>query len=92
MSDDANGIAVARTYTFAWEAELARTVLEANGIPAEVSGDDAGGALPSLAIVFPMRLLVRARDLDAARAILDAAPADAADGDEAGEPDDERPR
>jgi hypothetical protein len=30
------------------DAELARTVLEANGIPAYVSGDDAGGLHPEI--------------------------------------------
>jgi hypothetical protein len=57
------------------EAQFAATVLEANGVPARVIADTAGGALPSMALVFPVRLLVRAIDADLARELLDT-PAD----------------
>ena len=53
------------------EAQLAAAVLEANGIPAHVVADTAGGALPSIALVFPVRLLVREVDAELARALLD---------------------
>lgn len=77
----AKDIVVLRTFTSETEAHFAATVLEANGIPARVIADNAGGALPSIAILFPVRLLVRAEDEQVARDILDtpaAEPGDAA--------------
>ena len=68
-------IVVLREYGFEVEATLAATVLEATGIPARVSGDTAGGALPSMALLYPYRLLVRAADASLARELLDT-PAD----------------
>ena len=50
---------------------MAESVLEANGIPSQVSMDNAGGALPNLALGFPVRLIVRAEDADVARELLD---------------------
>ena len=61
-------------------ARLAAMVLEANGVPARVIADTAGGALPSLALVLPVRLMVRREDEDLARELLDTA-ADEPDGD-----------
>lgn len=72
MTDD---IVVLREYGNEVEAQFAATVLEANGVPARVLADTAGGALPSMALVFPVRLLVRALDADLARELLDT-PAD----------------
>jgi hypothetical protein len=68
-------IVVLREYGNEMEAQFAATVLEANGVPARVIADTAGGALPSMALVFPVRLLVRAIDADLARELLDT-PAD----------------
>lgn len=68
MSDD---IAVLREFGNEAEANLAASVLEANGVPARVAADTAGGAFPSLALVFPIRLLVRRSDLTIARELLD---------------------
>ena len=67
MSD----LVVLRKYHNEWEARFAAMALEANGIPARVLADTAGGAYPSMALVFPIRLLVRAADADLAREILD---------------------
>jgi hypothetical protein len=67
----AEDIVVLREYGNEVEAQFAATVLEANGIPAHVVADTAGGALPSMALVFPVRLLVRATDADLARELLD---------------------
>ena len=53
-------VVVLRKYADEISARVAALSLEANGIPAQVSADTAGGALPSLAIGFPVRLLVRA--------------------------------
>jgi hypothetical protein len=66
-----DGVVVLRKYSTEVEARLDASVLEANGIPAEVSADTAGGALPSIALVFPVRLLVWAGDAALARELLD---------------------
>jgi hypothetical protein len=70
-------IIVLRTYGNELDARFAATILEANGIPAQVIADTAGGAYPSLALLFPVRLLVRADDAADAAEILDT-PADEA--------------
>ncbi len=67
MSDDT---VVLETFVNEMEARVAMTVLEANGIPAFVLADTAGGSLPSLAFAFPVRLLVRREDAELAREIL----------------------
>lgn len=64
-----------RTYALEIEAQMDAAALEANGIPAEVSADTAGGTFPSLALIFPVRLLVREADIELALEILDT-PAD----------------
>ena len=64
-------IVVLRTYGSETEARFDATVLEANGVPAQVMADTAGGALPSIALLFPIRLLVRAEDEALARELLD---------------------
>ena len=81
MPDD---IVVLRTFTNELDANLAATILEANGIPAQVLADTAGGAYPSLALVFPARLLVRAADAALATEILDT-PAEGVDDEDAGD-------
>ena len=68
---------VLRKYLDEFEARFAATILEANGIPTHVLADTAGGAFPSMALVFPVRLLVRAEDAAVAAEILDT-PADEA--------------
>ena len=78
MSDE---IVVLREYGNEFEARLAATILEANGIPAQVLADTAAGAYPSMALVFPVRLLVRGEDAALAREILDT-PADSATADD----------
>ena len=64
-------LVVLREYGDEMSARVAALSLEANGIPARVSADTAGGALPSLALVFPVRLIVRAVDAELARHLLD---------------------
>jgi hypothetical protein len=76
VSDD---IVVLRTYINELDARLAATILEANGIPADVLADTAGGAYPSMGIVFPARLLVRADDAAIAGEILDTPAEEATD-------------
>jgi hypothetical protein len=64
-------IALLRTYANELEARFDAAVLDANGIHAQVLADTAGGAYPSMALVFPVRLLVREADVALAREILD---------------------
>jgi hypothetical protein len=66
-----NDVIVLRTFGNEVDATFAASVLEANGVPAQVSADTAGGAYPSLALSFPVRLLVRVEDAALAREILD---------------------
>lgn len=73
MSDE---IVVLREYGNEAEANLAASILEANGVPSHVAADTAGGALPSMALVFPIRLLVRAADRTFALELLDSAAPD----------------
>ena len=54
------------------EALVARSVLEAHGIPAVVLRDDAGGMLPVMHFIYPVRLAVRSADADTALRMLDA--------------------
>lgn len=77
-----DGIVVLRNYANEWQAQLDASVLEANGVPAQVSADTAGGAYPSMALINPVRLLVRAEDAALAAEILDA-PTEPADEDAA---------
>lgn len=63
---------VLRSYHDEITAQLDAMVLEANGIPARVVADTVGGMMPSIALVFPVRLLVRAADADEARQLLDS--------------------
>ena len=72
---------VLRKYGNEVEAQLAAAVLVANGIPAQVFADTAGGAYPSLALIFPVRLVVKAADADLAVEILDT-PVDLAEDEE----------
>ena len=63
---------VIREYLNEMDALVARTVLDAHQIPAVVLRDDAGGMLPSMHLLFPVRLAVRVGDAAQALAILDA--------------------
>ncbi len=58
---------IIRKYPNELEAIVAQTALQANNIAALVLRDDAGGMLPVLHLLYPVRLAVRA--VDAARAI-----------------------
>lgn len=62
---------VAATYTNLYEAELARSVLEAEGITAALQSDDVGGLHPQLSMVRGVKLVVRQAELSAAQAVLD---------------------
>lgn len=63
---------VIRDFVNEMEALVARSVLEAHNIPAVVLRDDAGGMLPAMHLVYPVRLAVRVGDATHALRILDA--------------------
>ena len=77
---------VIRQYLNEMEALVARSVLEAHDIPAVVLRDDAGGMLPAMHILYPVRLAVRVDDASEALRILDA-PFDESAMDDDGFPD-----
>ena len=78
-------VIVLRKYVSEVEATMAHLVLEAHNIPSAVMRDTAGGMIPSMALLYPVRLAVRREDADEARRILDTeAPLPAEDG--GGEP------
>ena len=62
---------VLRTFANELEAQLAQAVLDAHGIPSAVIRDDAGGAMPWLQLLHPVRLLVRGEDAAEAARLLD---------------------
>ena len=63
---------VVRTFQNRVEAEFARAVLDANGIASMLLKDNAGGMLPFLDVLNPVRLVVRQTDVDTAIRLLDA--------------------
>lgn len=74
-------VIVLRKYSSEVEATMAHLVLEAHNIPSAVMRDTAGGMIPSMALLYPVRLAVRREDAEEARRILDAeAPLEAEDG------------
>ena len=88
MSDDE--VIVLRKYSSEVEATMAHLVLEAHNIPSAIMRDTAGGMIPSMAILYPVRLAVRRDDAEEARRILDTeAPLPGEDG--GGEKVDEPP-
>jgi hypothetical protein len=69
-ASDQDELVVVATYRYRHEAEIGRTMLEANGVDAVISADDFGGVQPMLGAVSGVRLLVRRQDARAARALL----------------------
>ncbi len=63
---------VVRTFQNTVEAEFAQAVLDANGITSMLLRDNAGGMLPFLDVLHPVRLVVRQGDVDTAVRLLDA--------------------
>jgi hypothetical protein len=51
-------------------ADVAKSFLEANGIPAFILTDDCGGMRPWMSLVFPIKLMVNSSDLHEARELL----------------------
>ena len=70
----ADEIVTVRTYTSELDAQLAQVVLDAHDIPSALLRDDAGGMLPAMRLLYPMRLAVRSEDEEAALRILTTEP------------------
>ena len=74
MADEENdddGLYVIRSFSNDVDASLAEAVLEANGIPSTRISDDAGGMMPWLHSLHPIRLMVRRADVEIAVSLLD---------------------
>ena len=68
----ADEIVVVRKYASEVEAQIAQTVLEAHDIPSAILKDDAGGMIPALRMLYPVRLAVRGEDEEEALRVLTA--------------------
>jgi len=65
---------VIRTFTGEIEAAIAQAALDANGIESMLLRDDAGGMMPWLQWLRPIRLVVREADSVEAVELLDTPP------------------
>jgi len=68
----AESMVVIREFANEFEATIAERVLAANNIPALVIRDNAGGMLPVMHYVYPVRLAVRPGDAELALDLLDS--------------------
>ncbi|HUC42735.1 MAG TPA: DUF2007 domain-containing protein [Candidatus Sulfotelmatobacter sp.] len=66
-----NDPTIIRTFSDRGEAEIARGLLEAEGIPAELAADDMAQTGPALDIAAGIQLVVEAEDADRAIELLD---------------------
>ena len=64
--EEGNGLFVIRTFATDLDAQLAQAVLDANGIEAIVVSDSAGGMMPYLNTLHPVRLMVQESDVELA--------------------------
>ncbi len=62
---------IVRTFSDRGEAEIARSLLEAQGIDALVAADDMGGNTPPLDFSSGLQLVVDAGDVERAHEVLD---------------------
>jgi len=69
--DDENSVVV-KTFMSEFEAEIAKGILEEEGIKCYISSDDTGGMRPHLQLTLGVRLIVMEKDLRRALEILDA--------------------
>ena len=65
---------IIRTFANEVEAHVAQAVLDANGIDSNLIRDDAGGMMPWLQWLHPIRLAVLEADSVAAVQLLDSPP------------------
>lgn len=64
-------LVVVRTYWYRHEAEIGRSMLEANGVDAMIVADDFGGLDPALGADTGVRLMVKREDEDTAKKLLE---------------------
>jgi hypothetical protein len=76
---------VLRAFANEMEAEIARSLLDAAGIPALIQRDDAGGMIPSLTFLRGAKLIVRSDDAEEAAAVLAAEAIGSEEGSDEGE-------
>jgi hypothetical protein len=69
-SETVTDLVVVRTFNNKFEADLARTTLEAAGIESMMRSDDYGGRGPNLSFILGIDLLVRSEDAEDAAQIL----------------------
>ncbi len=69
--DPHHDVAVVRTFSYRYQGEVARAVLDAAGIPCMLQVDDSGGSEIGMAFANPARLLVRVADLEEAEELLE---------------------
>jgi hypothetical protein len=75
--ENSNALCVIRTFSRDLDARLAEAVLEAHGIDSIIISDNAGGMLPNLNAMHPIRLAVKEPDVELALSVLDSsAPSD----------------
>ena len=75
MADEAGRLnTVIRTFTNEVQAQIAQAVLDAHGIDSDLIRDDAGGMMPWLQLLHPIRLVVREADSGDAVDLLDSPP------------------
>jgi hypothetical protein len=67
MTDE---LVAVRTFESRIDADMAKEILEQQGIQAYVSADDAGGLDPALQLVQGARVIVRQQDLEEASRVL----------------------
>jgi hypothetical protein len=63
---------IIREFASELEATVAHSVLEANNIPSVVIRDNAGGMLPVMHYVYPVRLAVKPGDAELAIELLNS--------------------
>jgi len=70
--ESSDSLYVIRTFARDLDARLAEAVLEAHGIESIVISDNAGGMLPYLNALHPIRLAVKQSDVELAVSLLDS--------------------
>ena len=77
-----NDPVIVKSFTDKGEAEIAKGLLEAEGIDAVITADDLGSEGPGMTFGRPINLVVDAEHADQASELLDAAAEDAGGDDE----------
>ena len=67
-----SNLVIARTFLNRFEADVAKSALDAAGIESMIRADDAGGMRPAMSMGSAVELIVRAQDATRAGEILDA--------------------